>query len=292
MRKINKIMMATVSILLTLVLISSCVLSGIFAKYVTSKTASSQMQFERFGVVVNTVVDKEALEELGATVTLPDANSNEVKSGVYSVTIENLPIYPGIGANPNANDSATNDVDGIYNNLVKFVFSGKANVPAKVSIGTDIEYSNLNLDSSTPYLPLGFTCNAYNGNTLVETFSMGDPGRTSDSAGAANRANNIAKNFKDKFGMTQDVNYAYTTFQVSTTDNIVFKTKIDNTNTTDKTESNKTVNAFSEGIYWPFHGSETNDARDTWLVQNNPDNASISITYPVKVEQTGAIPRS
>jgi hypothetical protein len=285
MRKINKIMMATVSILLTLVLISSCVLSGIFAKYVTSKTASSQMQFEKFGVVVNTVVDKEALEELGATVTLPDANSDEVKSGVYSVTIENLPIYPGIGANPNANDSATNDVDGIYNNLVMFAFSGNANVPVKISIGTDIAYSNLNLNvnGSTAYLPIGFSCNAgnYSNNvfTLKETFSMGTPGATGNDTTAANRAERIAYNFSTKFNLTQDENYVYKGFPKSATNNINF-TISDNTSTKDKTGSG-TVNAIAQGIYWDF---SKNDTKDTWIVDNNP-NGSISITYIVKVEQ-------
>ena len=288
MRKRNKILMMVISSLLCLTLISSCLVSGIFAKYVTTNTTESTITFKKMGVNVDVVVNENALKNLGATVTLPASNSNEVKAGIYNVTISGLPIYPGIGADPNANDSTTNDVDGIYNNLVMFAFSGNANVPVKISIGTDIAYSNLNLNvnGGTAYLPIGFSCNAgnYSNNVfeLKETFSMGTPGATGDDTLAENRAKKIAENFSTKFGLTQDAQdkkYVYKGFSTSSSINF---TVIDN----DKTDRSGagTVNAFSEGIYWTFYKNATNDTKDTWIVDNNP-NGSISITYTVKVEQ-------
>ena len=287
MRKENKILMMVVSSLLCLTLISSCLVSGIFAKYVTTSTTQSRVTFKKMGVNVDVIVNKTALEALGATVNLPAADSYAVKAGTYSVTISNLPIYPGIGADPNKDDSDTNDVDGIYNNLVTFAFSGTANMPVKVSIGTDIAYTNLNLKVSgtdaSAYLPIGFSCNAgnYSNNvfTLQETFCMGSPGVTGDSTTATNRAIKIADNFRTKFGLTQDENYVSKGFSASATAPINF-TISDNDKTTDKSGAG-TVNAFSEGIYWPF---SSNDSKDTWIVENNP-NGSISITYTVKVEQ-------
>ena len=142
MRKINKIMMATVSILLTLVLISSCVLSGIFAKYVTTKTASSQMQFEKFGVTVNMVVDEAKLrsvlgddcaadlkkptadEKAAGKIWLEVSTSAQKQAGVNTVTIHNLALKPG---------------DDLKN-LIQFTISGNANVRCRVNMDIDVTY--------------------------------------------------------------------------------------------------------------------------------------------------------
>ena len=284
MRKRNKILMMAISSLLCLTLISSCLVSGIFAKYVTTSTTQSRVTFKKMGVNVDVIVNKTALEALGATVNLPAADSNAVKAGSYSVTISNLPIYPGIGADPNKDDSDTNDVDGIYNNLVTFAFSGTANMPVKVSIGTDISYSNFGTGATAPtYLPIGFSCSAgdYSNNafTLKETYCTGSDARTGDSTGADNRESVIASNIATRFNLTQEVNYACKSFPKSDTNAINFTYK-DNTDTKNKTGTG-TANAIAQGIFWKFSG---NDANDTMIVDTYP-NGSISITYTVKVEQ-------
>ena len=285
MQKRNKILRRIVSALLCLTLISSCLVSSIFAKYVKTATGNiSSVAIKKFGVNVDIIVNKSALEALGATVNLPAADSNAVKAGTYSVTISNLPIYPGIGADPNKDDSSTNDVDGIYNNLVTFAFSGTANMPVKVSIGTDIAYTNLNLKVSgtDAYLPIGFSCNAgnYNGTTftLKETYCMAPHAKAGDATTDTNIETEIITNFDTFSDLTKDGNYACKSFRKSATDAINF-TMVNNASTTRAGAG--TVNAFAQGIYWPFSG---NDSKDTWMVENNP-NGSISITYTVKVEQ-------
>ena len=52
MRKFNKILMMTVAILLTFVLISSCILSGTMAKFVVSKDATTTATLSAFGVTL------------------------------------------------------------------------------------------------------------------------------------------------------------------------------------------------------------------------------------------------
>ena len=52
MRKANKIIMAIVSTLLTLTLVSSCILSGLYAKYVTKESSSATVSFKKFGVTI------------------------------------------------------------------------------------------------------------------------------------------------------------------------------------------------------------------------------------------------
>ena len=50
MKKSNKILMATVAILLSLVLISTSIVSGIFARFVIEKSGSTAIKFNKFGV--------------------------------------------------------------------------------------------------------------------------------------------------------------------------------------------------------------------------------------------------
>ena len=53
MRKVNRVLMKTAAILLVLVLVTSCALSGIFAKYVTSmEIEMKSMKMKKFGVTI------------------------------------------------------------------------------------------------------------------------------------------------------------------------------------------------------------------------------------------------
>ena len=53
MKKFNKILMMTVAILLTLVLASTSVVSGIFAKYVVTQTAKTTVSLKAFGLTLD-----------------------------------------------------------------------------------------------------------------------------------------------------------------------------------------------------------------------------------------------
>ena len=87
MKKFNKILMMTVAILLTLVLASTSVVSGIFAKYVITKSATTEVSLKAFGITL-TVAGKE-----GLNVTKNPSNSNGTST--MSVTVNDLQLAPG-----------------------------------------------------------------------------------------------------------------------------------------------------------------------------------------------------
>ena len=84
MKKVNKIMMATVAILLSLVLISTSLVSGIFAKFVIKKEVGVPIKFKNFGVTMQVKHNGVKIEESANTV---------------SITYDNLTamnLYPGM----------------------------------------------------------------------------------------------------------------------------------------------------------------------------------------------------
>ena len=276
MRKGNKIMMRTVAVLLCLVLITSCIISGTLARYTTQQTAISNIGFTKFGVDVTTFVDETELNKVGASVKYEKTGTTWEKAGVYSVTIEDLPIYPGVGEIDNTE---------IYKHLVRFNFSGTANVPVQVGISTDIDLNGFNTtiptgaDTSVTYFPLGFSCSAYdyNGTTYTQRgseYTMASSGVTSG-ADVESRKNKVAENFQGKFDFTQAGNLAYKEFGTNANNKeILFYADTD-------TKKASPIDTFDLGLFWSY---EANNKYDTWLGQNN-EGAAISVTFTVRVEQ-------
>ena len=91
MRKVNKMLMATVSILLCLVLISTSVVSGIYAKFVITKSGDATVSLKAFGVRLDMSIDEDALEYAGATIAKTEGDNNLV-----SATITGLKMAPGV----------------------------------------------------------------------------------------------------------------------------------------------------------------------------------------------------
>lgn len=96
MRKINKIMMMTVAILLSLVLITSSVVSGTLAKYTTSSSTSDSARVAKWGVTVeasygeefhDVVTNKNETDEGKKVVITPNSDGIGVK-------ITNLKLAP------------------------------------------------------------------------------------------------------------------------------------------------------------------------------------------------------
>ena len=141
-RKANKILMATVAILLCLVLISTSVVSGIFARYVIQKQASVKMNIEAFGVTlsVSTTVS-------GATVNATknkklDYSTAEKLSDSLNIEISNLQMAPG---------------DKFYDAL-RVQITDTPNVPIIFRMSCRIEYTTNDYKvGNTYYMPLGYT---------------------------------------------------------------------------------------------------------------------------------------
>ena len=116
-RRANRILMAIVLILLCLVLMTTSVVSGIFAKYTVQKHVSLVLGFESFGIKVEVLVRDDIKQIVGS--------GYQDNSG--HITVENLWLRPG--------DS--------YEDAVTFKVTGRPTTAAKVTIHAKVEtFSN------------------------------------------------------------------------------------------------------------------------------------------------------
>lgn len=131
MKKVNKALMATVAILLSLVLISTSVLSGVFAKFVDTKSAGATVSLKAFGVTLTMSIPDAtvtALENAGASIP-KDTNGKPLEtftSEGNSITISGLKMLPGM----------------TFPKAVKFEFGGAPTVPVQVKITPTITYDS------------------------------------------------------------------------------------------------------------------------------------------------------
>ena len=86
-RKANRILMAIVLILLCLVLMTTSVVSGIFAKYTISKQVLMMFSFESFGVTIDIIPSEGLKDTVGVENIKLDAGGN--------LTVSNLLMHPG-----------------------------------------------------------------------------------------------------------------------------------------------------------------------------------------------------
>lgn len=175
-RRANKILMSIVLILLCLVLITTSVVSGIFAKYTVSKQILMMFGFESFGVKIDISFSQDLID---LTKTTPPQLTITGEDTAH-VVIKTLMLRPG--------DS--------YDDAITFTISGNPTANAEVKVNTIIgngQYDNSNpprliseLNSAftvekqafpdfndvaaggTVYMPIGFKVN---GNYAVSPYS-------------------------------------------------------------------------------------------------------------------------
>lgn len=271
MRKINKIMMITVSILLTLVLITSSVVSGTFAKYASSGQFSATARVAKWGAVVEITANRPE----GVTGTDGDAI-------IFST--DALKMGPGSD----------------YSDLMTVKFSGTAEVKLKVKITVDVEFveekmkipanvakSGEAADQDKCFLPMGTTFYAYakNGETPLTNAKsyLSSPWfeKPADSQYMARALENeIVNGFKNNAGFKADENTAEKEFAPN--ESISF--------TISNQDSNQKADTFVLGFEWPsdYTNSETTynySEIAAYIMGEFPDVANIGITYTVTVEQ-------
>ena len=89
-------MMRIASVLLAAVLLSTCAISGTFAKYVTSKESTDTARVAKFGVDLGVIVDGAFATEYDADVTVTDKNGAAIaKTVVASSTDQDNLVAPG-----------------------------------------------------------------------------------------------------------------------------------------------------------------------------------------------------
>ena len=259
MRKINKIMMITVSVLLCLVLITSSAVSSTFAKYATSGSSSSSARVAKWGVVIE--ADYTALENVeGQEVEVETTNDG------MGVSITGLKMGPGDD----------------FSKAVKFTISGTPEVKLRVKIGAYVSYNIdetnnfkvpsevAGLGAETTVIPFGFTFDDDNDATPCQYLC--------EPCASGNIPETIANGLSQIIDMTHENNatYAYKTF--APTDDIALNLN----------ESEVELEYFYLGFKWPseyaFNGTNANyNEVVNWLLDNK--DPTFEIKYIVTVDQ-------
>lgn len=284
MRKVNQILMATVAILLTLVLISTSVVSSVFARFTITKSAETTVELQKFGVKV-TLSNDSRLDAFKKT-------DLEVKKGDSgSVTFSGLTMKPG----------------DEYPDALKVKFEGKPNVDVKVTVAINVSYiisdfvipANIinGVSSKTYFMPIGLKFGAsLNGEAKIINNGVDANGKgiyctnvePYHNQGQMNTENNYIDYICGKISV-EGCNHTtsstvanpvdiYQTFDAG--DDIVFAV----------TNSSNKVNELYFGFAWPFEYSNSTYPQDTLdkvgaYLAKNSSNAPISFTYTVTIEQ-------
>ena len=273
MRRANKILMATVAILLCLVLITTSVVSGVFAKYAIKKQASTSVGLEKFGVELGITVQPELITTVGTNnvVTVNDGEN-------VSVTITNLTMSPGMK----------------FYDAIKIHADGHTTVATQFKMTFSISFTQDDFKvDGTSRMPLGFRLTAFNSSgerihdkvAVAHPFLDYTPTQLSYTV-PKNMATYI--NFTHKKDITNySTNYITKDFAADT--DVVFKTE--------KLTTNVDINDFSVGFYYPFDatgetGSHLTGSKavniDKWstALASNGKNLTATINYTISLTQT------
>lgn len=275
MSKVNKILMATVAILLTLVLISTSVVSSVFARFTIKKQASMVVGLEKFGVSLGLTLSDEFVEFLGGQDAVDDMTT--VNGDSISINITNLKMAPG----------------DQFLDAISFNISGTPNVKVRVVIEPRVEFEEDDFDELNDGtfwgVPVGLYYSAYdeNFNKVIKPFVP-----TWDGGGNSVRqllygcdrglcayydltacTNDSAAGWDAKYGWTEKI--------FDKDQNVVFYSSND---------SNKThaINQFDFHLMWEEGQQVYQDKLDTAIGNADPKPA-LSIILNVKIEQIDSI---
>lgn len=251
-KNLSKTIMVILAVLLTLVLISTSTVSGIFAKYVVEKQATTTVSLKKFGIKLTVGKgDDFDIDKMSINPTSPDANS-------LSVEVKNLSLAPGEG----------------FDELVEFTISvdGEVSVDTRIKVKADvITFTNFTVDSgvgdltaSTVFVPIGFTAVKNDAATATDIAP----------AWTYNSQENLQDGLMNKLG---------TLIGNEVTTDDYADVKIASAGI--KNNSDLTFTTLGFGAYCPATGNAGSydaDEIGTWLAEKG---ASISVRYTVVLEQ-------
>lgn len=282
MKKVNKILIATVAILLSLVLITTSIVSGIFARFVIIKdTNVGEITLKGFGV---------ALKLSGTQLQNFVGTSNyETRYEGTDVTCTSVATNFKIGSG----DEKKNAVQ---------IYLGDSDrtptVPAVLKITIDLEYDpsifkivdtadtnfvGINDGETKYFMPLGFSFGGTSSCDYVAAPWF--PIETTEEDKVVDYVENyIATQMAAKISAGDSNTKAPTvsgnTISIVLTKNKAIYVKVDNKR-----------NNFYMGFGWPDDNRDVNgtdyNAIATYLSQRIPDDATMQIKYTVSIEQTG-----
>lgn len=259
MQKINKIMMITVAVLLTLVLITSSAVSGTFAKYVSTGESSSSARVAKWGITVK------------VTPNMPEGFKN-VSTTDDAITFSADTLRMSSGRD--------------QSELIKLEFSGTAEVRLKVKIKANVvcDDDKIKIPAATAgkgadayFIPMGTTIKADENDEVTYITDPWFERPANSNAISTSFENAIASGFsKAGFEAVGGVGgVAEKEFAPNYPINFTIE--------------NQTVDSFYLGFDWP--SSYTDDKGyaysniASYIMGSFTDEATIGITYTVTVEQ-------
>lgn len=295
MKKANKILMASVAILLSLVLITTSVLSGVFAKFAIRKNTTTTMKLEKFGVTLalNTTTGLE-----GKIVGESSAQVNDGES--ITVTVSNAKIGPGdfyyiffdIDGTPICDTYMKISVDIDY---TPAHYSLTREAPKESDSAGETEEGETKAPITTYYMPIGFTFDTGTDSSATPNIStatyVSDPWKQStsiDDVSATALENSIATDIKKQVtAPTGDkCTVSDNTVTLELSKGIALRSgnvQFDNAN----------VRYMYMGFAWPFEHGDTDamkseyDELCTDLIKEIKKNSAvgINVTYTITLEQ-------
>lgn len=167
MRKVNKILMAIVAILLTLVLISTSLVSGIFARFVVTKQASTVVSLERFGVELkltpnaNLKSTEQKLSQAGDTISVQFTSDLLMGDTVYDALKVEVTGTPNVKVKFRMTCTVEYDWNGVYkvsDNSIYGTAAGNYYMPLGYTIG-------FNKDDNGKITDWQYVCRPYQNRT-------------------------------------------------------------------------------------------------------------------------------
>ena len=286
MQKRNKIIMATVAILLSLVLITTSMVSTTLARYASLKSVGAGFYLETFGIQCGIIFSDAFKTRIGKTIPVVFRDSNSLV-----VEVENLTLRPGDD----------------FSDAIRFYFANTATVPVNLKIGVEVIPSTAegedfivpagvaNIPADKMLIPYNFVVGVFDGNKTAglngtKYSDIADIHTSYLATDIANYNSKIQTNLVNKFyGMGAEGAFVYKRFEAG--DDIMLGSE----------SPSKVSDGFYMGFSWPMSGTypganniqignptvySTADAYDeicTWLTQNK--NPTLTVRYIVMIEQ-------
>lgn len=273
-KKANRIMMIAVSLLLALVLLTTCVLSGIYAKYVTQSEVPTKIVIKKLGLTINVKENDTVISKV-----------QETKQGNFvSLTYSSFNIRPGVEEN----------------GLIKFFISGTPTVPVRVTVRVNVttdercmvpESVTLNSnDTDAVYIPFTFKVG-----TVSESWGVGNlavvAGAPFSAASCAELdeqiesavAESIKTRMNSDTAVANDANGYYVSKDF---------TRDANGNVAPIAFNSSDRKGIAFGFKWPIDAndkSSDDDLIETYLAKKfGTDGVPLTFTFTVSIEQIGA----
>ena len=260
MKKLNKILMMTVSILLSLVLLTSAVVSSTFAKYVITKNATSTVTLTKYNMTITMTK--------GTSTNVPALTETKKKGDSIEYTMTGVTLKPGDN----------------YSNLISASISGTPAAKSNIIITVDVKnvkinesidtapfkvpnanFSTLKLGADKAYLPLAIYVN---NTSVLAAYTSYDYTATVIEETIENAIGNAIK----------DIAATNVASQAYTRENSMAKV----TAVLNSTSNKATWSGLSFGFEWPKNVGGSMDEVGTWIAKARP---SFDIVYKITVEQ-------